>query len=372
MADCGKQGGAAVRLTEYTPEAFGVLRAAAERLGVASLRRRPFVDYYYTANPWCKLHLLTAGDGSIAGMIGVDSMRFATGDRTLTLGFATNFHAAQPGAGGYLYLHWMKTSPFGLVFGGSEDTHHILRRQGWTYFPGVKTLVLNRAYSARPGESAWRRLAKRVLTRFRRRPAERFAARVAAPVAERITVHEEDCFTEDMPPRISPFAFRFAPELDYLNWRYRTGLSFVSYRIFRVRTEGRTSGYVVLSDAPSRIAVAQCDGESPIDLAHGVLRSLVVATKQDRKIREIILTCTHAEMERTYRDFGFRSAGPDRPFAVGSRRGPVDPPEDPSRWLVNYDWGDNGLRAPFVDQLPARDKATEFAAWTAKPASKGA
>ena len=341
-----------MRLTEYTPDAFDALRAAAERLGVAGLRHRPFVDHYYAGNPWCKLHLLTAADGSVAGAIGVDSMRFAAGDRRMTLGFATNFHAAQPGAGGYLYLHWMKTSPFGLVFGGSEDTHRILRRQGWTYFPRVKTLVLNRAYAARPGESAWRRLAKRVLTRFRRRPADRFAARVPALAAERITVHEEDRFTEDMPPRTSPFAFRFAPEVDYLNWRYRTGLSFVRYRVFRVRTEGRTSGYVVLNDAPDRIAVAQCDGESATDLAYAVLRSLVVATERDRKIREIVLTCTHPEMGRIYRDFGFRSAGRDRPFVVGSRRGPVDLPGDPSRWLVNYDWGDNGLRAPFLDQLP--------------------
>ena len=257
-----------MRLTEYTPDAFDALRAAAERLGVAGLRHRPFVDHYYAGNPWCKLHLLTAADGSVAGAIGVDSMRFAAGDRRMTLGFATNFHAAQPGAGGYLYLHWMKTSPFGLVFGGSEDTHRILRRQGWTYFPRVKTLVLNRAYAARPGESAWRRLAKRVLTRFRRRPADRFAARVPALAVERITVHEEDRFTEDMPPRTSPFAFRFAPEVDYLNWRYRTGLSFVRYRVFRVRTEGRTSGYVVLNDAPDRLAVAQCDGESATDLAY--------------------------------------------------------------------------------------------------------
>ncbi len=353
MADRGKHGGAPVRLIEYTPDLFGALRAAAERLGVASLRHRPFVDYYYTDNPWCKLHLLTAADGAVAGMIGVDSMRFVADGRPLRLGFATNFHAAQPGAGGYLYLHWMKSSPFGLVFGGSEDTHRILHRQGWTYFPGVKTLVLNRPYAARPGESVWRRLAKRVLTRFRRTPAARFAARVPPFVAERITVHEEDRFADDMLPRTSPFSFRFAPELEYLQWRYRTGLSFVRYRLFRVRTDGRTSGYVVLNDGPHRIAVAHCDGESPCELAYGVLRSLVAATEWDRGIREILLTCAHAEMGRIYRHFGFRSAGADRPFAVGSRRGPVDLAADPSRWLINFDWGDNGLRAPFLDQNPS-------------------
>jgi len=343
-----------VRLTRYTPDAFGALRAAADRFGAASLRHRPFVDYYYTENPWCRLHMLEADDGSIAGAIGVDSLRFVAGDRPLTFGFATNFHGAQPGVGGYLYLHWMKTAPFGLVFGGSEDTHCILRQQGWTYFRGVKTLALNRAYTPRPGESVWRRLAKRVLTRFRRRPAVRFADRVPASVAARIRVEEEDRFTADMLPQTSPFALRFAPELDYLQWRYRTDLSFVRYRLFRLLTRGRSSGYVVLNDAPDRVAVAQCDGESPADLAYGVLRSIVVATENDRKTREILLTCSHSEMGWIYRDFGFRPTGPDRPFVVGSRRQSVDLPPDPSRWLINYDWGDNGLRAPFLDQRPAK------------------
>jgi hypothetical protein len=346
-----------VRLAEYAPDAFGPLHAAAEKLHVPSLCHRPFVDYYYSGNPWCKLYLLTADSGAIAGIIGLDQMRFAAGERLLTLAFATNYHAAQPGAGGLLYLHWMKTSSFGLVFGGSEDTHNILRQQRWAYFAGVKALVLDRPYLLWPGEPLWRRWAKRLLAQVPRVSIADRARRIPLAVRQRLSVHEEQRFTEDMLPATSPFSFRFAPTLDYLNWRYRTGLSFVRYRLFRVRAEGRTVGYVVLNDSPAKVIVAQCDGEEPTTLAYGALLSLVTAMATGPRGREVILTCSHPEMQRTYQQFGFRAAGPDRPFVVGSRRGPVDLPADTSRWLVNYDWGDNGLRAPFLDQAPAARSA---------------
>lgn len=345
-----------MRLTEYIPEDFAFLHDSPIGQRVASLRWRPFVDYYYTNNPWCKLHLLTAAGGTLAGAIGVDLMRFAAGERILTLGFATNFHAAQPGAGGYLFLHWLKTAPHGLVFGGSEDTHNILRQQRWGYFPGVKTLVLNRALSAAPDEPMWRRLAKRVLTNLRQASTSRLARRITVAISDRLSVREERIFTEYILPATSPFSLRFAPTVDYLNWRYRTDLPFVRYRIFRLRKESFTTGYVVLNETPQRILVAQCDGESATDLAHGVVMSVAAATEQDRTLREVMLTSSHPEMQRIYQTFGFRVSGADRPFAVGSRRGPVTLPDDPSQWLVNYDWGDNGLRAPFLDQVNGASK----------------
>jgi hypothetical protein len=345
-----------VRLAEYTPDDFTILRRAAERLRVHSLCHRPFVDYYYSGNPWCKLYLLTADNGSTAGIIGIDQMRFAAGGTFLTLAFATNYHAAQQGAGGLLYLHWIKTAPFGLVFGGSEDTHKILRRQRWTYFTGVKTFVLNRPYHIVPGDALWRRWAKRVRASIPHTPIAERARRIPPSVRERISVEQEQQFTEDMLPQTSPFAFKFAPPLEYVNWRYHTGLSFVRYRLFRVLTEGRTSGYVVLNDAPGKVIVAQCDGEEPAALAYGVLLSLVRATANDSQPREVMLTCSHPEMQRVYEGFGFRARGADRPFVVGSRRGPVDLPADTSQWLVNYDWGDNGLRAPFLDEGAGREK----------------
>jgi hypothetical protein len=337
-------------LVPYTPDAFDSLRVAAQRLRVKSLAHRPFVDYYYTQNPWCDLCLLRDEDGSVSGTIGVDRMPFAAGERSLTLGFASNYHAARPGSGGYLYLHWMKAAPFGLVFGGSEDTHRILRGQRWTYFPGVRTYALNATPYEGPGEPSWRRWAKRLLARFRRVDLGGLVRQVPREVRARLSVQEEKRFTEDMLPHTSPFSFRFAPCLDYLRWRYPTRVSFVRYRLFRVLTGGRSTGYVVLNESPDRLLVAQCDGEEARTLAWAVLLSLAQASERDTRHREVALTCSHAEMRQVYQHVGFRPRGADRPFAIGSRQGPVDLPPDTSRWLINFDWGDNGLRAPFLDQ----------------------
>jgi hypothetical protein len=348
-----------VRPVEYSPDDFDALLATAESLRVPSLCHRPFVDHYYASNPWSRLYLVRSGSGAIVGVLGIDQMRFALGGEHRTLAFATNYHAAQPGVGGLLYLHWLKTCPLGLVFGGSEDTHRILRRQRWTYFPGVKTYSLNRRYHAAPEEPTWRRWAKKVLGGLPRKSVAARARQIPHAVRQRISLCEEVRVSEDMLPATSPFALRFAPPADYLNWRYRTDLSFVRYRVFRVATEGRTSGYVILNESPDRVVVAQCDGESASDLAHAVLLSLAEATAQDASTREVSLACSHPEMGEVYRRFGFRVGDSERPLAVGSRAGPVDLPADSSRWNVNFDWGDNGLRAPFLDQRPgAEDRLT--------------
>jgi hypothetical protein len=54
-------------------------------------------------------------------------------------------------------------------------------------------------------------------------------------------------------------------------------------------------------------------------------------------------------MAAIYRRFGFRAKHGDRPLAIGGRTPGGTVPTDTSRWLINYDWGDNGLRAPFPD-----------------------
>jgi hypothetical protein len=49
-------------------------------------------------------------------------------------------------------------------------------------------------------------------------------------------------------------------------------------------------------------------------------------------------------MERIFTDFGFTVEAP-QPLAFGSLRRDVGPPagSDTSNWLINFDWGDNGL-----------------------------
>jgi len=56
-------------------------------------------------------------------------------------------------------------------------------------------------------------------------------------------------------------------------------------------------------------------------------------------------------MQKIYESFGFQPATEDYPFYLGATNGPADVAPDTSNWLVNFDWGDNGLLAPFLDQV---------------------
>jgi hypothetical protein len=159
-------------------------------------------------------------------------------------------------------------------------------------------------------------------------------------------------------PRRSPFIFRFAPTVEYLDWRYNLSLTFVRYRLFRILGRGGTIGYVILNEAQNHIMVAQCDGEDATALAHGILMAVVEASRKDERPRTVFLSCCHTEMQRVFEQFGFRMElwGSELPFAFRT----VPPQLDVSaagtaQWLVNYDWCDNGLQAPFLDQGRWRD-----------------
>lgn len=338
-------------IIRYAPEHFGLLRRAAERNEqAASLRHRPFVDHYYASSEWCALHLLLADDGSVAGTLGVDRMPFRVDDQEMAVGFGSSFYAFQPGAGGYLFMQWLKSCPIGLVFGGSPDTHRILRQQRWSYYEGVKVYHLNRCYEPRPGEPAWRRLARRLVLASRRTPLAKLESRLPPEVARRLSVREEHAYSDGLLPSRSPFAFRFAPSVDYLNWRYNLELSFIRYRLFRILARDATAGYVVINERPSQLLVAHCDGEDPETLAWGVVLSLLEVAREDEGPRAAAVASSHPAMQRVYERFGLRADSSGRAFALGSLRGPVDVPSDTAAWLVNLGWGDNDLRAPFLDQ----------------------
>jgi hypothetical protein len=172
--------------------------------------------------------------------------------------------------------------------------------------------VLNPTFTSRSGESSWRSWARWIATRLRR---VRLSDRLVT-IPARARVQEVSEYTDDLLPRLSPFSFRFAPDADYLRWRYRPGLSFVRYRVFRVLADERTCGYVVLNDQPGTVLVAHCDGDNASDLACGVLLSLGTATAADSRLREVRLTSTHPKMQTIFRAFGFRDARSDRQFAV--------------------------------------------------------
>lgn len=341
-----------MRLVEYKPEHFDLVRRAAERMGAQSLRHRPFVDHYYATREGCRLYMALDDDGEISATVGVDQMRFEYESRPLLMGFGTNFHSLQPGSGGYLFMQWIKSCEVGMVFGGTADTHRILTQQKWTYFQGVKTYFLNPRYAVEPGEPAWRIVAKWGLRNFARKTdIGRRAPEISREAESNVFVQEESDYSENLLPRCSPFTFRFAPTLDYLRWRYDTRLSFVRYRLFCILEAGNPAGYVILNDAPERLIVAQCDANSPTTLAYGVLLSLAEVFREARRPREVLLTACHPQMQALYRRHGFVTRDRwDRPFALGLRRSKIEMSPDTSNWLINYDWGDNGLRAPFLDQ----------------------
>jgi hypothetical protein len=182
-----------------------------------------------------------------------------------------------------------------------------------------------------------------------RAPVPRYASRLPPEAREAVTVREERGYEPDLVPESSPFSLRFVPSPPELEWRYGLALPFVRYRLFRILARGRTCGYVVLEDAPAQVIVSHCDGSDPRLLAWGVLQALLEACREDTRPRSVLLASSHPEMRRHYEAFGFHLL-PERPLALGPARPGFELPSDPRGWLVNYDWGDNGLRPPFRGQ----------------------
>ena len=269
---------------------------------------------------------------------------------TLTCG--SNLATLHPGAGGLLFLHWVRSGEFACVFGGSADTHRILEKQRWMYFHGIRVLRLNRSYAVRADDAWWRAAAKRIVRTLR--PGVDVARRARA-VATTVQAIEEPAVTADMLPVSSPFTFRMRPAVEYLNWRYDGGLSFVRYRCFRLVTD-RTCGYVIINDKPDAIVVAQADADDPATLAAGIVAAIGRVAQERGARREVLLTCAHTDMMATFQSLGFRPDQAERRLAIGSRSRSLKLSPDTSRWLINLDWIDNGLRAPFLDQ-PGRNAA---------------
>lgn len=324
-------------------------RLAAKPGSPRSLCCPEFVDHYYAGSPWCRLHLLLDHQGDVLGTLGLERMPFAVAGRRLTLGFGSNFVALRRGAGGLLLLKWLKTCDFGLMLGGSEDAHRLVRGHGWTRYANVRRFCLNRGYPSQRGEAWWKRLARIVLRHLEPETdvAER-AERILRDGPPAVAAVEQRRFAEDLLPETSPFCVRFAPDVEYLDWRYRTGLPFVRYRLFRVLCDGRSAGYVVINEQPDRLFVAHCDGHDPWVLSRGVFAALAAVSREKGGRREVFLVASHRVMQAALRQFGFREIRRDCPLFVGGLGGVPPLPPDTGQWLVNFDWGDNGLRPPFL------------------------
>jgi hypothetical protein len=340
-----------VPIIEYQPEHFEVLQNAVRRIpGVFNLRYRPFVDYYYTANPWCKLYLAME-NGDVLATLGFERMGFEYGSKHLTVGFGTNFYSFRAGVGAVLFRQWLRSCDAGLEYGGSDDAHRLIRSQKWVYYSGVRQHFLNHPRTVYLADAFWRRAAKRVLRWWQWKPIPRYAARLPGQLA--VSVREERDYAPDLLPARSPFGFRFAPAVDYLAWRYNTRLPFARYRLFRIVAGSVTIGYVIIQDSPAELIVAQCDGEDAEMLAYGVMLSILEAAKHDRTARTATLVCCHPGMRSIYRRTGFIPERADVPFALGPPQALVEVSHDTSSWNINFGWGDNGLLGPFPGQSSA-------------------
>jgi len=341
-------------IVEYTPKYFeDVSELASQVPGPMNLAHRPFVDYYYASQERCRLYLYYSETGKIIGTLGRELAPFLLGSRDLTVRIATNWYSLQRGIGGELYQYSAQANPnsVGLMFSGSQTTLSILRHHNWIFISGIRGYFLNYTCHDSPADAWWRRASKSILRRVVRRKIPAFASRLPPRAVSEIAVREEGEYSADLLPSRSPFLFRLAAGASYLGWRYNLSLSFVRYRLFRILVRGKSAGYVILSDWPQKIVVAHCDAEDPVALAYGTLLSILEAGREDTGPRMVYLTCSHLEMCKIFRKFGFwREPGGSLPFAFRTPPPGLDLAADTSQWLVNFDWGDNGVRPPFLDQ----------------------
>src|SRR5262249_17814557 len=150
-------------------------------------------------------------DDAVLGVLGIERMPFRYGAQEFTVGFGTNYYSLEPGAGGFLFLHWMKSCDGVISFGGSPHAHQIIRSQNWSYFDGVSYYLLNKAYKPYPGQPAWKRAAKWVARQSTRRTVPEYSRNVPASIAGTVSIREESDYGDDLLPAVSPFEFRFSP-----------------------------------------------------------------------------------------------------------------------------------------------------------------
>jgi hypothetical protein len=174
-------------------------------------------------------------------------------------------------------------------------------------------------------------------------------------------VEEENVFAGDMIPSSSGFSLRFCPTLDHLRWRYSPGLPYIDYHLFRIIRASRSVGYVILGVRKDLTLVSQCDAERPEDAGWAVLHALAALEARGILRLPVMASATHEEVTRIYQNLGFRPSREQRPFWLGPATKVKDMCSNSSTWGINFDWGDNGLRPPFLKQTAGTRSFRAFA-----------
>lgn len=343
-------------IVEYAPELFGALQQMVAKLkGIMNLAHRPFVDYYYASHGRCRLYLYLSDSGTVLGTLGRELVRFEYKSEAITVRFGSNWYSLSRGVGHQLstFSDESNLNSTATMLMASKAALLRMRRRGWIFIEGVRGYFLNGPCSLNPGHSWWRRRANSMIRSVAGMKISNYASRIPSNVIAGIAVREERSYSQDLLPSRCPFSFRLASTVEYLSWRYNLSLSFVRYRLFRIVVQGRSVGYVILNESREQIIVAQCDGEDSKALAYGILLSILEIARDDQKPRTVFLACCHRNMCQVFESFGFRQrpGQGDLPFAFRTPPPRFETAPDISNWLINYDWADNGLLAPFLDQV---------------------
>ena len=347
-----------MKIVTYEPEFFDeVLLGSPDLPRVSTLRHRSFVDYYYGSSEYCRLSLAVDEQNRLLGLHGVEWLPVQDQGTSLRIGCGSGFHSFRPGVGAYLLSHWLRSCDAGLAFAATDAMHEVIKRLGWTFHAGIRTYCLNTVYSE-SFRHPLRLLAKTAMSCLTTRwSLARLPTRLPGNLAD-VTVQEETQYPEDLLAFKSAFGFRLAPDLPYLRWRYGLRLPFVRYRLFRIVAGQRSAGYVILQEGPAGIVVAHSDGSDPALLAAATVHGIAALARGSRDRRQVTLVSSHPTMQQVFVSAGFRHLPRRRKaFAVGTLRGTLPITCPVSEWLVNVDWGDRGLRRPFLDECSASTRA---------------
>lgn len=315
---------------------------------------RQFLDHYYLGQEWSRLFLALDGPKCL-GIIGVDMLHFTTQTSSIKAAFATNFHSLQSGIGGMLWLKWLKLGDIGLVFGGSEDTHRIVRARKFDYYSGINLYRMNALFEGYKEDPAIKGIVKAGLRPWVRKKLSEYASANFLRRFADIKIVERDNFSAEMLVQKSPFTLCFRPSLEYLQWRYSPRLSYVRYRIFQFFRSGQSCGYCVLHDGPNELMVVYADGNDPESLAAGILKAVFLVGEECDKYKKAVLVSSHPEMQTIFTETGFHLAEKDYSFATGALRGSLNL-GNPQTWMINIGMGDNDLRQhmfqPTIKDIP--------------------
>ena len=332
----------AVQLQQFKLELYPALAELAKVVHLPILFNRSFLDHYYLGQEWCRLFLAMESSKCI-GIIGIDMLHFATPTSRIKATFATNFYSLQPGVGWMLWLKCLKLAEINVVFGGSQDTHRILRARKYDYYSGVNLYRMNARFEGYKEDSAIKGMVKAGLRPFTRKRLPGYASKSFLRQFADIQVVERTEFTEEMIEQASPFSFRLHPPLEYLRWRYNPRLDYVRYRIFQFFRSGQSIGFCVLNHGMNESMVVYADGNNPGLLAAGILKAIFLTGEEGDKNRKVTLASSHPAMQALFVQEGFRLAEENYPFASGGLKDAKNL-GDPGTWLLSFGMGDNDLR----------------------------